>query len=106
MPGEKDDDGALHRVEFHFQEGFTGQTFEILVAGKLRASVTARTRFQTGLAHIEPVMLHDQEEVIIRQQDTGAQQKVHLHLGRPFVTLTLVNGTLKIDDRDQTPGYL
>ncbi len=106
MPDEEDDDGGLHRVEFHFQEGFTGQSFEILVAGKLRASVTARTRFQTGLAHIEPVMLRDGEEVIIRQKDTGAQRKVHLHPGRPFVTLTLVNGALKIDALDQTPGYL
>lgn len=106
MPGDDDDNGALHRVELHFQEGFTGQNFDILVGGKLRASVKAQTRFQTGLAHIEPVMLHDEEEVVIRQQDTGVEQRVPLHQGRPFITLTLVDGALKIDDRDQTPGYL
>lgn len=104
MPEDSGDSGALHRFEFHFQEGFLGQKIDLLVEGKLRASFKAKTRFQTGLAHIEPLMLHDGEEVVIRQE--GKDKAFRVDQGKPFVTLGISDGTLTIDGREQSPGYL
>lgn len=94
------------RVEFHFQEGFTGQNFDLTVSGKTVATIFATTRFQTGLAHIEPLMLRDGEEVIIRSRETAQESAVKVHWTKPFVTVRHVNGVLEVGETTTTPGYL
>ncbi len=48
-------------LELHFQEGFDGEDIEILVGGRVVARMRLRTRMQTGLAHIEKLMLSNDE---------------------------------------------
>lgn len=93
-------------IEFHFQEGFSGQTFEIIASGHICARVTASTRYQIGLAHIETIELKDGEEVVIRDQTTQSQTFIQIHHDKPFVALKLVNGKLEAEASSQSPGYL
>lgn len=106
MPDDDTASGATRRVEFHFQEGFSGQKFDLAIAGRTVATVNANTRFQTGLAHIEPMMLRDGEEVIIRNHHTTKETKVRVHWTTPFVTVQQVNGVLQIAESAGSPGYL
>lgn len=93
-------------IEFHFQEGFSGQTFEIVASGRVCATVTVRTRYQIGLAHIETIELKDGAEVVIREQATQTETSIQIHHDKPFVVLKLVNGTLEAEAIGQSPGYL
>jgi hypothetical protein len=106
MSSDERSNGKRHHFEFHFREGFTGQTFEIVSAGIVRATVTARTRLQIGLAHIEAIELHDGEEVLIRQKATQNETSIRVHHDRPFVVLQWVNGKLEAEAIGQSPGYL
>jgi hypothetical protein len=106
MSGDKDTRGKKQTYEFHFQEGFTGQTFQIIASGLILATVTATTRLQVGLAAIEAIQLQDGEEVLIRQKDTKAETLIRVHQDKPIVTLRWVNGQLEVRATGQPQGYL
>lgn len=98
--------GRLHRYEFHFQEGFTGQEYDICCADRIRATVIACTRAQIGLAHIEGLNLEDGQVVRIRDKSTQIETPIILHHETPFITLNLINGALDFEAVSQSPGYL
>jgi hypothetical protein len=93
-------------IEFHFQEGFSGQTFEIIASGSICATVTARTRYQINLAHIETIELNESDEVVIRERAGQIETSVQIHHNKPFVVLNLVNGKLQVEETSQSPGYV
>lgn len=98
--------GKRKPIEFHFQEGFSGQIFEIIASGRICATVTVRTRYQISLAHIETIELQDSESVVIREQATQAETSVQIDHDKPFVVLKLVNGKLETEATSQSPGYV
>lgn len=106
MSSEEWPRGKRHDFEFHFKEGFTGQTLEIVSSGRVRATVTARTRLQIGLAHIETIELDDGEEVLIREKSTNTETSIRVHHGKPFVVVQWVDGKLEAEAVGQSPGYL
>ena len=68
--------------------------------------MTARTRLQIGLAHIETIALDDGEEVLIREKGTNTETSIRADHGKPFVIVQRVDGKLEAEAIGQSPGYL
>ena len=98
--------GKTAPIEIHFQEIFSGERIEVLAGGAIVADVTARTRFQTGLAHIERLRLHDGEEVTLRIPALGLETKAMIEAARPYLAVTLNNGQLSAHNVAACPGYV
>ena len=70
------------------------------------AEITARTKFQTGLAHIETLSLEDGGDVSVRIDALGFEARHQVDTAKPFVTVTLTDEGLLLDDTDRRPGYV
>ena len=92
--------------EFHFQEIFTGERVDMMTGKEVRAQIEAKTRFQTGLAHIETLQLRDGEEVVIAIGKVNLKATVKVDVTKPFVTVKMVDGALQVENTDTRPGYL
>lgn len=95
-----------HDIEVHFQEGFVGQQIDISVDGQLMISFEARTRFQTGLAHIEPMTVREDQVVAIAIDELGIRDSFHIEASFPYVTVNLADGQMLIRQTEMLPGYL
>ena len=98
--------GKTAPIEIHFQEIFSGERIEVLAGGAIVADVTAKTRFQTGLAHIERLRLRDGEEVTLRIPALGLETKAMIEAARPYLAVTLSNGRLSAHSVVACPGYV
>ena len=98
--------GEAAPIEIHFQEIFSGEPIEVLAGGAIVAEVTAKTRFQTGLAHIERLRLRDGEEVTLRIPALGLETKTTIEVARPYLVVTLSNGQLTARSVATSPGYV
>lgn len=98
--------GETAPIEIHFQEIFSGEHIEVSAGGTVLADVTAKTRFQTGLAHIERLRLHDGEEVTLRIPALGLETKAVIEVARPYLAVTLSNGRLSAHSVATCPGYV
>jgi len=98
-------DPVSFTLEVHFQEVFSGEEIHIYVNGRRRASLTARTRFQTGLAAIETLEVHEGEEVMITTDD-NAQARTSAASAYPYIIVKMVGGRLDLQSAAQQPGYL
>lgn len=95
------------QIEFHFQEGFTGQMFSLWSGNQKLAGFTAQTQLMTGMAKIIPLELHNGEEVLLRAEDEPAQiWPVIIDAATPFVTVTRKDSTIRIEQVSRRPGYL
>ncbi|KPP87338.1 MAG: hypothetical protein HLUCCA08_05245 [Rhodobacteraceae bacterium HLUCCA08] len=95
------------QIEFHFQEGFTGQGVSITSQGAVLADVTARTRLMTGLAEIVPLDLQHGEEVTLSVGgDPAKTMPVSIDTATPFVTINMEENGLQVSQTDRRPGYL
>ncbi|MEE8104170.1 MAG: hypothetical protein V3T86_01395, partial [Planctomycetota bacterium] len=97
--------------ELHFQEGFGGETVEVLVDGVVAARFEARTRNQIGLAHIEKLELSPGQEVTVRLQRPPICKKFRLTKANRFAKVNLreketEGGALHVDLADVAPGYV
>ena len=93
-------------IELHFQEGFSGEAVEVRVAGKAAAHFVARTRVQTGLAHIEKLELADGTTVRITMPATGAEASFKVSKASPHIVVNVVNQKLNVEAKKESPGYL
>jgi hypothetical protein len=93
-------------VEFHFREGFRGVRIDILGGGRVLAQVLAKTRFQSGLAHIEILELHDGDEVQLLIGELNLETDIKVDATRPFVLVELMDGNLRVEDTATRPGYV
>lgn len=93
-------------VELHFQEIFSGEHIDIVVDGEVRAQFVAKTRFQTGLAHIETIELYDEQEVVLKIQELNLKATVKVERYKPFVIVKLKGGKLHTENTEISPGYL
>lgn len=80
-------------IELHFQDDFTGQQIEVRHDGKVIEAFAARTRYQTGLAHIVKL-----------RAPVGARIDITVDGGRPH-PLQTVQGVIDYAVR-LTPGGL
>lgn len=98
--------GETAPIEIHFQEVFSGERIEVLAGGAIVAEITAKTRFQTGLAHIERLRLRDGEEVTLRIPALGLETRTTIELARPYLAVNLSNGQLTARRLTTSPGYV
>lgn len=91
--------------EIHFAEGFTDESAEIHFGDKVVRVDALNTRFQIGLAHIEPLLLEDGEGVTIEISD-GQRLLVQFDAQKPFIVLSLQDGRLTAEIKEQRPGYV
>lgn len=108
LPGRNSNmnhDASAFRVEVHLQEVFSGETVRLAVGGRDRARLEARTRFQTGLAGIETLTVHEGEEVTIRV-DGSRFATVAAERSRPYIVVTMSDGRLDVTKTACCPGYL
>lgn len=99
------DDASAFEVEIHLQEVFSGETVWLTVDGRDRARLEARTRFQTGLAGIETLRVHEGEEVTIRV-DGGRCANVTAERSTPYIVVKMIEGRLEVTKTARCPGYL
>jgi hypothetical protein len=92
--------------EFHFQEGFAGETVTVAVDGQTRVSFKARTRLQTGLARIESLQLDPGQTVAIAVPELALHQTYRVAEGDRWITINLVGGALVVRPAQASPGYL
>lgn len=92
--------------ELHLQEGFAGETVDLEVDGVQVARIAARTRMQTGLAHIQKLALHPGQTVAVRLQGSNLFTQHRVAAGQPYIQVTLDNGALRIKATETSPGYL
>lgn len=92
--------------EFHFQEGFTGQTVSLAVDGETHVRFEAHTRLQTGLARIETLELDPDQTVTIAVPDRALHEKYHVAEGDRWISINLVGRTLVVRPEQRSPGYL
>jgi hypothetical protein len=93
-------------IELHFQEGFTGDDVDIYVEGKPVAHFAARTRLQTGLAHIETLDVPVGATVEIAIPARGCRNRISITKETSHVTINLEDQQLRIQSSKETPGYL
>lgn len=93
-------------IEFHFQEGFSGECIEIAVDGKNTTSFEARTRLQIGLAHILPLVLNDGQRVSIAIPPLSLREQITIEPTDRWFTINLVDHRLAISRARSSPGYV
>lgn len=98
-------DTSAFKIEVHLQEVFSGETVWLTVAGRERARLEARTRFQTGLAGIETLTVHEGEEVTI-EVDGSSCANVTAERSRPYIVVKMLDGRLEVTKTARCPGYL
>lgn len=102
----KEEDCEKAAIEFHFQEIFCGERIDIMINDEIQAQVMAKTRFQTGLAHIETIELCDGEEVTLVIGELDLKARVHVDVTKPYVTVNMTDGQLRLENIATSPGYL
>jgi len=66
----------MSEIELHFQDAFSGETIQILLNGKLIAERAMKTRYQTGLAHIEKLDAKAGDEIEVRVAGSAVDSKI------------------------------
>jgi hypothetical protein len=92
--------------ELHLQEGFTGETVEIGLDGVPLASVVARTRMQTGLAHVEHLAARPGQLLTVTIPARRLAARLVLASGQGFACARLDAGGLSLAHPTEPPRYL
>lgn len=92
--------------ELHLQEGFDGETLVVTVDTVEVARITARTRMQIGLAHIEKLTLKAGQTLTFRLLETTTQTRHLVAADTPFIQISLEDGVLHVSSTKTLPGYL
>jgi hypothetical protein len=93
-------------VELHFQDGFSGESIEVLVDGEVRAVFTAKTRYQINLAHIAEVDLKPGQELAIRVENAGDTIKLPSNGTSKYYVISKNLEQIVVKRADNMPGYL
>lgn len=93
-------------VEFHFQEGFTGQLVILAVDGKVHLSSELKTRLQIGLALIETLELASGQTITIEVPDLQLQQSHEVVPSDQWISVNLVEHALVVQQEERSPGYV
>jgi hypothetical protein len=92
--------------EFHFQEGFGGQSISIEVDGLPNRQFLARTRMQIGLAQIETLSLKVGQTVTVNIPELSLSQSHKVTKQHRWISVNLINLSLILKGLDASPGYV
>lgn len=92
--------------EFHFQEGFTGQSVSLAVDGEQRLSFEAKTRSQVGIARIEMLDLDPGQTVVIEVPELALHEKYSVVGDERWISVNLRDRSLVVRSLQSAPGYL
>lgn len=93
-------------VEFHFQEGFRGETVTVESGGKHLVQAALRTRLQTGLAHIEKADLAVGQTVVVAIPELQLEAKYTIAGNDRWITVNVADRSLTIRSVPDRPGYV
>lgn len=93
-------------VELHFQDGFSGETVEVLVNGEVKASFTAKTRYQINLAHVQPVALAAGDRLTIRVKEPPASVNLGIESVHKYYVISWRAEKMLIEPTDELPKYM
>jgi hypothetical protein len=93
-------------VELHFQDGFSGESIEVLVDGEVRAVFAAKTRYQINLAHIAKVDLKPGQKLAIRVENAGDTIELPSCGTGKYYVISKNLEQIVVQRTDNMPGYL
>ncbi len=91
--------------ELHLQEGFTGESIEVLADDAVVGAFEARTRMQVGYARIERLALSPGQKVTVRVKNPPRSESIMVEEGKEFILINLPKGQLSLTTTDKRPGY-
>ena len=94
------------QLELHFQDGFSGETIEVLVDGQVQAQLQLKTRYQINLAHVEQLAVEPAQDLMVRSADTGEAIKVPVDIGKAYYIISKRQEHLVVDATDQLTRYM
>ncbi len=94
------------KIEFHFQEGFTGETVVLSVNGTELSRVTVQTRLQTGLAAIEAVEIAPGRSATITIPGTRLSATHTVTATDRWITVNRRGDALSMVSVSSSPGYV
>ena len=93
-------------VELHFQDGFNGESIDVLVDGGVRAAFTAKTRYQINLAHVAEVDLKPGQKLAIRVENAGDLVELPSDSTGKYFVISKNLEQIVVKRADNMPGYL
>lgn len=93
-------------AELHLQDGFAGETIEILVNGENRAEFRAKTRYQINLAHVEEVDLEIGDTLTVRIKDTALAAEQKIERVHRFYVISKRADDLLVNPTDEPQRYM
>jgi hypothetical protein len=93
-------------VELHFQDGFSGETVEVLVNGEVRAAFSAKTRYQINLAHMEPVRVKLGDLLSIRVKDSPVSIEMKVETDQKYYVISRREHALFVERTNELPKYM
>lgn len=94
------------QLELHFQDGFSGETIDVLVDGEARARFQAKTRYQINLAHVQELSVDPGRKLEVRLADSGASIGIPVESGKKYYVVSKKDEQLFVSATDRMPGYL
>lgn len=95
----------MTEVALHFQEGFSGETVQILVNGKPIGERSLKTRNQIGLAHIERIEVSSGDQIEIKIAGLS-EAKVKIIDVSSSIKINLVDKKLIVGQTNEELRYL
>lgn len=96
--------GGTVEVEIYFENGFTGEPFTILIDDRV-VEVEPKTRFQVGLAHVEPAPCEAGTLITIESESLGLRAE-HQVSDERFLLVNRTSDGLTIESTSRQPGYV
>jgi len=93
-------------IELHFQDGFSGESIEVLVDGEVWAAFSAKTRYQINLAHIETVDLKHGQCLAVRLNNSGDTIELPIDANSRYFIITKKLEQMIVKQTDTMPEYL
>ena len=95
----------MAEVALHFQEGFSGETVQILVNGEPIGERSLKTRNQIGLAHMERIEVSSGDQIEIKIAGLSGA-KVKIVYAPSSIKINLVDKKLIVEQTNEELRYL
>jgi hypothetical protein len=95
----------MTEIALHFQEGFSGETVQILVNGEPIGERSLKTRNQIGLAHIERIEVSSGDQIELKISGLS-DTKVKITGDASSIKINLVDKKLIAEQTNEELRYL
>jgi hypothetical protein len=93
-------------VEFHFQEGFSGEEAQLFANDTEIGHYQLKTRVQTGLAAIKQIEVDPAQEFRIALPGLGISKKFSIDASKKYVFVNLNGNEVTVTPANASPGYV